>query len=208
MRIPSELEAALQPLCLSYLRRLNEMATRVRADVLLREVAGRSESGYLVPGDDGFPLRFDVADGETGSTFEVRSAHFDKPLVERVRVGALEVQLVPGCWEQLVVACHFDERPVQEDADALGSILRSFAELAWHGGFSPRGAADPWAGRLHGGQVIMAAGGVVAATYDLGSCPAQALDVLFNALDGFGRDRAPLARVVVGGLPLDPNTSV
>ena len=200
----SELSRALAPLHQSYLRRLEEMVGRVAPDVLVREVAARTEGGRLIEGEDGFPVRFDVADSKTGSTFEVRSAKFDAPALERLRVGATEFELMPGCWEELVVACRWDGDPVEEDAQALASLLRAFHELAWHGAFSPRLAAEPWSGRVHGLRVVQT-GSVVAGVFDLGTCPPSAFDALAHSLDGFGRDRAPLAKVVIGGTEPDPN---
>lgn len=192
------LAQALEPLYRAYLRRLEEMATRVEAPSLLREPTTRDENGRLVLGEDGLALRFDVADAKTGSTFEVRSARYDAPTQERLLVGTLEVELKPGCWEALPVTCRFDGTPLPEDAAALTGLLRAFAELGHHGAFSARGAAKPWLGRIHG--VSVAAGGdEVTALYDLGSVPPAALEALLQALDGFGVDRAPLAKVTVGG---------
>jgi hypothetical protein len=192
------LAAALGPLHRAYLRRLDEMAGRVEAPALLREPTTRDENGRMVLGADGFALRFDVADGKTGSTFEVRSARYDAPAADRLLVGMLEVELKPGCWEALPVTCRFDGAPLPEDAAALTGLLRAFAELGHHGAFSPRGAQTPWLGRIHGVQVE-AGGDEVTAVYDLGSAPPEALEVLVRALDGFGVDRAPLAKVTLGG---------
>ena len=199
--VPS-LAAALEPLYRSYLRRLEEMAARVGQGDLLREATTRDERGRLVLGPDGLAQRFDVADSKTGSTFEVRSAHFDAPSADRLLVGMLEVELKPGCWECLPVACRFDGPPLEEDAAALTALLRAFAELGHHGAFSARGAAGAWSGRVHGVEVI-AGGEEVTAVYDLGSAPPAALEVLVRALDGFGLDRAPLAKVTLGGAAPD-----
>ena len=192
------LAVALEPLYRSYLRRLAEMAARVSPGNLLREATTRDERGRLVLGPDGLAQRFDVADARTGSTFEVRSASYDAPAGERFVIGMLEVELKPGCWEGLVVTCRFDGPPVEEDAAALTALLRAFAEFGHHGAFSPRGAVEPWSGRIHGVQVV-AGGEEVTAVYDLGSAPPTALELLVCALDGFGRDRAPLAKVILGG---------
>jgi hypothetical protein len=192
------LAEALAPLHRAYLRRLDEMAGRVEAAALLREPTTRDERGRLVLGADGLAMRFDVADRKTGSTFEVRSARYDAPAVDRLVVGVLDVELKPGCWEALPVACRFDNPPVPEDEAALVALLRAFAELGHHGGFAPRGAQRPWLGRIHGVQVAVG-GEVVSALYDLGSAPPSALEVLVQALDGFGVDRAPLAKVTIGG---------
>lgn len=192
------LAAALDPLYRAYLRRLEEMAGRVEAPALLREPTTRDENGRLVVGADGFALRFDVADGKTGSTFEVRSARYDAPAVERLLAGMLEVELKPGCWEAFPVTCRFDGAPLPEDAAALAGLLRAFAELGHHGAFSARGAQKPWLGRIHSVQ-LEAGGDAITAVYDLGSAPPEALEVLVRALDGFGVDRAPLAKVVLGG---------
>ncbi len=201
--VRSPLADALAPLQREYLRRLTEMAGRVKPESLLREATTRDQGGVLINGPDGFPMRFDVADSETGSTFEVRSARYDDPASTFVRVGALEVELKAGCWEALNVDCRFDGQPVGEDAVALCGLLRAFAELGQFGAFSPRGAAEPWSGRVHSFSVQVS-GNSVAALYDMGSAPPEALDTLFQALDGFGRDRAPLAKVILGGPPPDP----
>ena len=192
------LAEALEPLYRSYLRRLEEMAARVAPANLLLEATTRDEHGRLVLGPDGLAQRFDVADARTGSTFEVRSAHYDAPAGQRFVIGMLEVELKPGCWEGLPVTCRFDGHPVEEDAASLTALLRAFAELGHHGAFSARGAVAPWSGRIHGVQVVAGAEEVTA-VYDLGSAPPAALEVLVRALDGFGRDRAPLAKLVLGG---------
>ena len=200
----SELSRALAPLHREYLRRLNEMAGRVTPSVLLREATTRDDNtGLLITGEDGFPLVFDVADQDTGSTFEVRSAHEDEPVVKLVRIGALEVELKAGCWESLTVDCRFAGNPVAEDAVALASILRAFIELGHVGAYAARGSAEPWSGRIHSMSVHVS-GSSVAALFDLGSCPPSALDMLMRALDGFGHNRAPLAKVIIGGPPPDP----
>jgi hypothetical protein len=191
------LAEALAPLYLAHLRRLDEMASRVAPEALLREATTRDDGGEVVLGPGGLPLRFDVADGKTGSTFEVRSARYDAPAVTSLRFGALEVALEPGCWEALPVRCRFARPPLEGDASALGSLLQSFAELGQHGAFAP-GAAAPWSGRLHS-VALEASGAEVAAIFDLGSAPPAALEVLLRALDGFGRERAHLAAVTIGG---------
>jgi len=206
--IESPLARALAPLHREYVRRLDEMAARVAPASLLREATTRDDaSNQLITGTDGFPLCFDVADNDTGSTFEVRSARYDEPGEKLVRVGALNVELKAGCWESMTVDCRFDGSPVAEDAVALASLLRAFAELGTLGAFSARGAADPWSGRIHAFSVHVS-GSSIAALYDLGSCPPSALDVLMRALDGFGRDRAPLAKVILGGPPPDPSRTL
>ena len=194
----SALTAALDPLYRAYLRRLDEMAARVPVNGLLREATTRDERGHLVLGADGFARRFDVADAQSGATFEVRSALLDAPAAGRLLVGTLEVELKPGSWEALPVCCRFDGEPVAEDGAALTGLLRAFAELGHHGAFSAREQARPWSGRVHGVQVL-ADGEEITAVYDLGSAPPPALEVLLLALDGFGRDRAPLAKVIIGG---------
>ena len=203
----SELSRALAPLYREYLRRLEEMAARVKHTALLREPTTRDEAGLLVFGDDGFPLRFDLADNETGSTFEVRSARDDAPALAQLRVGALEVELKPGSWEALRIDCRFDGAPVPEDAVALASLLRAFAELGHTGAFIERRDAQLWSGRIHSFSVKVD-GPSICATFDLGSCPPAALDVLLRALDGFGRDRAPIARVIIGGPAADPKRTL
>jgi hypothetical protein len=189
---------ALAPIHRSYLRRLDEMAARVAPGALLREATTRDGAGQLMAGADGLPLRFDVADSETGSTFEVRSARYDPPAHEKVRVGALEVELLPGCWEVMALTCRFPAIPSADDGQALARLLRAFAELGQFGAFCAPGAAAPWQGRIHGVQLTSEADAVIA-IFDLGSAPPEAVEVLLRALDGFGRDRTPLAKVVLGG---------
>lgn len=200
MSEPSELSRALEPLFRAYLRRLNEMAARVPEEALLREVAGRGDDGKLLLGPDGFPLRFDLANSETGETFEVLSGAPDAPAAKLVRVGALEASLLPGRWEALRIDCAFDGEPLEEDATAMADLLRSFAELAAQGGFAERREFEPWLGRVHAASVTLE-GSTISALFDMGSCPPAALDTLLRALDGFGRDRAPLGSVVIGGSP-------
>ena len=207
MAAQSELARALAPLYQEYLRRLDEMAARVKPEVLLREPTTRDEAGLLVGGADGFPLRFDLADDETGATFEVRSAHDDAPLQSRLLVGALDVELKPGSWEALRIDCRFDGPPVPEDAVALCALLRAFAELGHHGAFIARRDAAVWSGRIHSFSVLVN-GASISALFDFGSCPPAALDVLLRALDGFGRDRAPIARVIIGGPPPEPRRAL
>jgi hypothetical protein len=197
-REPGPVASALAPLHASYLRRLAEMAARIAPASLLLEATTRDERGRLVLGADGFPLRFDVANLTSGETFEVRSGLLDAPSVERLVVGMLDVDLLPGAWEAFWVACRFDGLPMPEDARALCDLLRAFAEVGVQGGFSPRGAAAPWSGRIHGAQVESRSDEVFA-LFDLGTCPPAALEVLADALDRFGQDRAPLAKLTLGG---------
>jgi hypothetical protein len=194
------LAAALAPLHREYLRRLEEMAARMPQAALLREATTRDDQGRLVLGAGDLAARYDVADARSGETFEVRSGHLDPPAASRVELGALAFELQPGCWEALIVSCRFDVPPVEEDAAALAGLLRAFGELGHHGAFSPRGAAAPWTGRIHGVQVFIGRDEVTA-IYDLGTCPPASLDLLAQALDGFGRDRAPLAKILIGGQP-------
>jgi hypothetical protein len=189
---------ALAPLHAGYLRRLGEMAARVPPAALLREATTRDGAGLLVLGADGFPLRFDVADAVSGETFEVRSGTLDSPSASRLVVGRLTVELLPGAWEALRVVCRFDGVPLEEDARALAGLFHAFAALGVHGGYSAREAAAPWSGRVHGLQLEIE-GEEVTAVIDLGTCPPQALAQLVRALDRFGQERAPLARVSLGG---------
>lgn len=207
MSEPSELARALAPLRAEYVRRLDEMANRIKPEHFSREPIARTDGGRLVEGEDGFPIRYDVADTNEGYTYEVCSAHDDKPALDRLRVGATEVELLPGKWEALVVTCTFDGDPVEEDAQALASLYRAFHELAWHGGFTPRNSTEPWSGRVHQLKVVMT-GSAIAAVFDLGTLPASGLDALLRAIDGFGAARAPVAKVVIGGVPPDPNAAV
>jgi hypothetical protein len=198
------LAEALEPLYRSYLRRLDEMAARLPEEALLTERTTRGDDGRLVLGEDGLPLRFDVADGRDGHTWEVHGAHADKPLADEVRVGYVEVRLEPGNWEELPVVCIFDGEPLAEDAQELAALLRGFAAVAWYGGFAgvrpPRGTpgADRWTGRAHSVKVEMS-GNEVWAVYDLGTCPPAAVEALCAALSGFSEERVPMAYVSIGG---------
>jgi hypothetical protein len=188
----------------SYLRRLDEMAARLPSEALLTERTTRGEDGRLSMGEDGLPLRFDVADARDGHTWEVHGAHPDAPAATEVRVGRLEVRLVPGNWEELPVVCVFDGEPLSEDATALADLLRGFAMLAWYGAFagarSLRGTpgADRWTGRAHAFSVELRENELWA-VLDLGSCPPQAMETLCAALSGYCEERVPLAYVRVGG---------
>ena len=128
------LAEALEPLHCSYLRRLDEMVARLPEGAALSERTTRDDDGRLVLGEDGLPLRFDVADARDGHTWEVHGARPDEPLQREVRVGRVEVRLEPGNWEELPVVCVFDGRPLPEDAEALASLLRGFTVFAWYGG--------------------------------------------------------------------------
>jgi hypothetical protein len=143
--------------------------------------------------------RFDVADGESGETFEVHGAHPDSPAASEVQVGALGFRIEPGNWEELPVRCSFRREPQVDDAEALADLLRSWAVLASTGGFASTGAGTPrWSGRLHSAQLSLQ-GVELVAVLDLGTCPPQALDSLATSLADFGRDRSALAQVDVGG---------
>src|SRR5216684_2621241 len=110
---------ALEPLYRSYLRRLDEMAARLPAEALLTEQTTRDDDGRLVFGEDGLPLRFDVADARDGHTYEVHGAKEDAPASPEVQVGRVQVRLEPGNWEELPLVCVFDGEPLHEDAEAL-----------------------------------------------------------------------------------------
>jgi hypothetical protein len=198
------LAEALDPLYRSYLRRLDEMAARLPAQALLTETVSRGDDGRLAAGDDGLPLRFDVADARDGHTYEVHGARTDAPAASEVQVGRVQVRLEPGNWEELPVVCVFDGEPLSEDAEGLADLLRGFAVLAWYGGFAearpPRGTpgAGRWTGRAHGVHVELHENELWA-VFDLGSCPPAALDSLCAALSGFAEERVPLAHVRIGG---------
>ena len=200
------LAEALEPLHRSYLRRLDEMVARLPEGAALSERTTRDDDGRLVLGEDGLPLRFDVADARDGHTWEVHGARPDEPLQREVRVGRVEVRLEPGNWEELPVVCVFDGRPLPEDAEALASLLRGFAVFAWYGGFAgaraPRGTPgkDRWSGRAHGIRVELR-DSELWAVIDLGTCPPAAVEALCTALCGYCEERVPLACVRIGGKP-------
>jgi len=203
------LAEALEPLHRGYLRRLDEMAARLPADALLTEHTTRGGDGKLILGEDGLPLRFDVADARDGHTYEVHGARTDEPAAAQVQVGSIDVRLVPGNWEELPVVCVFDGEPLPEDAEALAELLRAFAVFGWYGGFAalrpPRGTpdADRWLGCAHGVNVVLRENEVWA-VYDLGSAPPAAVEALCLALSGYAEQRVPLAYVRIGGaLPAD-----
>lgn len=197
----ADLAAALEPLHASYLRRLNEMAGRIAEGALLREATTRDATGALVLGAEGLPIQFDVADGATGSTFEVRSARYDAPTAAQLTVGTLALELLPGCWEALPLGCTFGGPPMPGDVAALRGLLRAFAEMGSHGAFRTAACA-PWSGRIHGLR-LSGEGAEVRALFDLGSCPPRALQLLVETLEGFGRHRTPIALVTIGGPVLD-----
>ena len=200
------LAEALEPLHGSYLRRLDEMVARLPEGAALSERTTRDDDGRLVLGEDGLPLRFDVADARDGHTWEVHGARPDEPLQREVRVGRVEVRLEPGNWEELPVVCVFDGRPLPEDAEALASLLRGFTVFAWYGGFAgaraPRGTPgkDRWSGRAHGIRVNLR-DNELCALIDLGTCPPAAVEALCTALCGYCEERVPLAYVRIGGKP-------
>ena len=200
------LAEALEPLHCSYLRRLDEMVARLPEGAALSERTTRDDDGRLVLGEDGLPLRFDVADARDGHTWEVHGARPDEPLQREVRVGRVEVRLEPGNWEELPVVCVFDGRPLPEDAEVLASLLRGFAVFAWYGGFAgaraPRGTPgkDRWSGRAHGIRVELR-DSELWAVIDLGTCPPAAVEALCTALCGYCEERVPLACVRIGGKP-------
>ena len=198
------LQQALEPLYRSYLRRLDEMAARVPRGQLLVEATTRSSDGVLLLGDDGLPLRFDVADARSGETFEVCGSTPDAPALAEVLVGRLSVRVQPGIWEALPIVCAFDGEPLADDAAAIAELVRGWAFLAAYGGFAgsapSRGTpgADRWTGRLHS-IAIELVDNELRAVADLGTCPPLALQVLCSALAAFGEDRAPLGHATLGG---------
>jgi hypothetical protein len=198
------LAEALEPLHRSYLRRLDEMVARLPEGAVLTERTTRNEDGRIALGEDGLPLRFDVADARDGHTWEVHGARADEPLAREVRVGRVEVRIEPGNWEELPLVCVFDGNPLPEDAEDLAGLLRGFAAFAWYGGFAgvrpARGAAgtDRWTGRAHGIRVELRANELWA-VLDLGTCPPAAVEALCAALSGYCEERVPLAYVRIGG---------
>ena len=198
------LAEALEPLYRSYLRRLEEMAARIPADAVLTERTTRGDDGRLALGEDGLPLRFDVADARDGHTYEVHGARPDAPAAGQARVGGLDVRLEPGTWEELRVACGFEEAPLPEVAEELADLLRGFAIVGWYGGFAalarPRGApgGERWTGRVHSVRVQLVHR-ELRAVYDMGTWPPGALEMLCRALSGYREERAPLAFVRIGG---------
>ena len=197
-----DLARALEPLYRNYLRRLDEMVARLGEDGVLREAAVRGEDGRIVAGPEGLPRRFDVASAATSETFEVHGAHPDQPAARDVAVGSIAVRIEPGNWEELSIACAFGGEPKNDDMAAVADLLRSWAVLAGEGGFAAHRPADAvrWSGRLHS-VALSLRGAEVVAIADLGTCPPEALDPLVAALDGFGRDRPRIERVVLGGPP-------
>jgi hypothetical protein len=192
-----KLSEALEPLYRNYLRRLDEMASRIGTGALLREASTRDAEARLVRDEAGFPRRFDVADSASSETFEVHGAHPDAPAAGEVEVAGLGFRLQPGNWEELPVLCSFRIEPEADDAGALADLIRSWAVVSSAGGFAPadRGL---WSGRLHSARFSLRGAGV-RAVLDLGTCPPAALDSLAAALADFGRDRAPLGLVEIGG---------
>ena len=200
------LAEALEPLYRSYLRRLDEMAARVPQEALLAEAVTRGEDGRIVPGEDGLPLRFDVADGQSGQTFEVHGTKADPPAAVEVQVGRVQVRLAPGNWEELPVVLVFDGEPLAKDAEEAADVLRAFAVVAAHAGFAPqreaRGTpgAGRWSGRLHSLRLDLREQELWG-VFDLGTCPPAALETLCAALSGYSEERVPLAYVRIGGKP-------
>jgi hypothetical protein len=199
-----DLSAALRPLHAAYLRRLEEMASRVPAEALLRESTTRGPDGALALGSDGLPLCFDVADLRTAETFEVRGSAPDAPAAPGGTFGAVQIDLKPGNWEALVVEMSLEGLPTDADLLDLAELVRAWAQLAAAGAFSRMGgAAAPWSGRLHSLR-LEASRKALTAVLDLGTCPPEALSVLLAALDGQGRDARSVARVTFGGAESDP----
>lgn len=197
-----DLAAALEPLYRGYLRRLDEMAARLPADALLRESTTRGPLGEIKLGPDGLPLVFDVADLRNGETFEVRGARPDAPANPGGSYGALQIDLLPGNWEALPVVCAFDGAASDRELLEAAELVRAFTLLAAGGACSHLGGSSPspWSGRLHSVQVV-ASGGQITATFDLGTCPPQALAILLSAFEGSGRDSRPIVQVTIGGAP-------
>lgn len=191
------LAEALDPLYRGYLRRLEEMASRLPPGAAITERTARGEGGKLVSGGAGLPLRFDVADARDGHAYEVHGARPDEPLAAEAKVARLDVRLLPGNWEELPVVCAFASDPAPEDVEELADLVRAFCSLAWHGAFA--GArADRWLGRAHGLRIELRERELWA-ILDLGTCPPAALEALCAALSAFGEDRVPLAYARIGG---------
>ena len=194
---------ALEPLYRNYLRRLDEMVARLPEGAALTERTTRQD-GALVLGENGLPLRFDVADGRNGETWEVHGAHADDPLARDLRVGALEVRLAPGNWEELPVVCAYASPPPPAEVEELAALIRSFVSFAGSGGFAAhrreRGSAgaDRWTGRAHGVHLELR-GSELWAVLDLGTCPPEGVEGLCMALSGYSEERVPLAFVRIGG---------
>jgi hypothetical protein len=200
------LPEALEPLYRGYLRRLDEMVARLPEGTALTERTSRTEDGRFALGPSGLPLRFDVADGRDGHTYEVHGARPDAPLADEVRIAGLPVRLQPGNWEELPVACIFEREPSPEEAEALAELFRGFTVLAWHGGFAgakPADVAGRWTGRAHGVQVELR-GSELRAVLDLGTCPPAAIDALCRAVAGYAAERGPLSHLRIGGGTVEP----
>ncbi len=191
------LSEALEPLYRGYLRRLEEMVSRLPEGAALTERTTRGDDGKLVLGNGGLPVRFDVADARDGHTWEVHGARADEPAAREARAGTVGVRLEPGNWEELPVICGFAGEPAPEEAEELADLFRGFTLFAWHGGFSA-GREDRWLRRAHGVRVELR-GNELWAVLDLGTCPPAALEALCFALSGYGEERAPLAYVRIGG---------
>jgi len=180
------------------------MAGRI-GEAALREPLLRDDEQRPVRNESGFAVRFDVADGGTGETFEVHGAHPDAPAFTEALIGTLPFRIEPGNWEELTVRCVFADPPAAEASDAVAEMIRTWAVLAAHGGFAgestPSSAstrAAGWSARLHS-ATVRPQGAEIVATLDLGTCPPPGLDALADALAAFSHDVAPLARIVVGG---------
>ena len=191
------LSEALEPLYRGYLRRLDEMVSRLPAGAALTERTTRGEDGKLVLGSCGLPLRFDVADARDGHTWEVHGAKPDEPGARDATTGRVEIRLEPGNWEELPVVCGFAREPSPEETEELANLFHAFAVLAWHGGFSA-GGEDRWLRRAHGARVELR-GNELWAVLDLGTCPPAAVEALCFALSGYGEERGPLSYVRIGG---------
>jgi hypothetical protein len=205
----SALAEALAPLYRAYLRRLEEMAGRIGEEAALREPLLRDDEQRLVRNESGFAVRFDLADGRSGETFEVHGARPDDPAFTETTVGTLPFRIEPGNWEELTVRCVFADPPVPEASAALAELVGAWAVLAAQGGFAGESTpaaistrAGGWSARLHSATVRPQRSEIVA-SLDLGTCPPPALDALGDALAGFSREVALLARIVVGGTPAE-----
>jgi hypothetical protein len=198
------LAEALDPLYRNYLRRLEEMVGRLPPQSALTEQTTRDDDGRLVIGDDGLPVRFDVADARDGHTYEVHGSHPDAPAGDRVQVGRLDVRLEPGNWEELKLTCVFDGEPYPEDAEDLADLIRGFVIFGWYGGFAhlraQRGTTekDRWLGCTHSIKVAMQ-GNQLIATIDFGTAPPAAVEQLCAALSGYCQHRVPMAHLRIGG---------
>jgi len=191
------LAEALEPLYRGYLRRLEEMVSRLPDGAALTERTTRGEDGKHVLGGCGLPLRSDVIDARDGHIWEVHGAKPDDPSLHAAIAGSVEIRFEPGNWEELPVVCGFAREPSPQETEELANLFHAFAVVAWHGGFSA-GREDRWLRRAHGARVELR-GDELWAILDLGTCPPVAVEALCFALAGYGEECGPLAWVRIGG---------